>query len=247
MPALTAIMTRVSTIRMASLVCLPTAGKMRSSSDGLGVGEKTKALVRAALTVDAPPAERRRVIVLDADALTSFEDDVCCLARLIRQSGKDVVLTPHDGEFARLFGHAGKNDENQWAGLYPADANLAFARGCSRSNSKLDRARAAAALSGAAVHIERPRYSGRSSARLRQRRRFAAMARHGGLWRCLGGNDGRAFGASHASLRSGLRRRLAAQRRHRHFQPGLIAEDIPENLPPVLQALLSKVFCRPMA
>jgi NAD(P)H-hydrate epimerase len=64
---------------------------------GIGVGQHTKEMVLAAL---ASPA----VVVLDADALTSFAGDQGTLFEAIRSRDAPVVLTPHDGEFARLFG-----------------------------------------------------------------------------------------------------------------------------------------------
>lgn len=64
---------------------------------GAGVGEGTRAMVVTALAAGRPT-------VLDADALTSFADDrPAMFAALSAQ----CVLTPHDGEFARLFDFAG--------------------------------------------------------------------------------------------------------------------------------------------
>ncbi|MBI5119958.1 MAG: NAD(P)H-hydrate dehydratase [Rhodospirillales bacterium] len=60
---------------------------------GLGVGETTRALVGALLKAGLP-------LVLDADALTSFEgkaDD------LFSHLHHPALLTPHEGEFKRLF------------------------------------------------------------------------------------------------------------------------------------------------
>lgn len=60
---------------------------------GAGVGEKTAELVHDV-------AQRDKAVVLDADALTSL------VGRLdvFTQDGIDnIVLTPHDGEFSRLF------------------------------------------------------------------------------------------------------------------------------------------------
>jgi NAD(P)H-hydrate epimerase len=63
---------------------------------GLGVGPATRALVTRVLAGD-------QRCLLDADALSSFADDPAALWNL----GKVPVLTPHDGEFKRLFNFSG--------------------------------------------------------------------------------------------------------------------------------------------
>ncbi|MEZ5839659.1 MAG: NAD(P)H-hydrate dehydratase [Hyphomicrobiales bacterium] len=90
---------------------------------GLGVGEETKALAGAALG-------EGRMVVLDADALTSYAGALAGLAGDIARSA-GAVLTPHAGEFARLF------------------PDLA-------GGSKLERARAAASRAGAVVVLKGP-------------------------------------------------------------------------------------------
>ncbi|MGH6874656.1 MAG: ADP-dependent NAD(P)H-hydrate dehydratase, partial [Aestuariivirgaceae bacterium] len=88
----------------------------------LGVGGETRAKVRAALASGAS-------VVLDADALTSFEASAEELYTAVAElPGRAVVMTPHAGEFARLFKTAGEPD-----------------------TSKVALARQAARLSGAAI------------------------------------------------------------------------------------------------
>jgi ADP-dependent NAD(P)H-hydrate dehydratase / NAD(P)H-hydrate epimerase len=91
----------------------------------LGVAESTVHLVEAALASQA-------TVVLDADGLTSFAGDTDRLFAIIKARGAGVVLTPHEGEFARLF------------------PNLAA------TDSKLERARLAAEQSGAVVILKGP-------------------------------------------------------------------------------------------
>jgi hydroxyethylthiazole kinase-like uncharacterized protein yjeF len=95
---------------------------------GGGVGPQMREQVLAAL---AGP----RAVVLDADALTSFagDDAAALFAAIARREGLPTVLTPHAGEFARLFNTPVHNVEQ---------------------SSKLERARAAAKTSSATLLLK---------------------------------------------------------------------------------------------
>ncbi|WP_020178889.1 bifunctional ADP-dependent NAD(P)H-hydrate dehydratase/NAD(P)H-hydrate epimerase [Methylopila sp. M107] len=71
--------------------------------------------------------------VLDADVFSIFAGRPEELAAAIEDGGGEAVLTPHEGEFARLMGDRVRPDD-----------------------SKLDRARAAAALTGSVVVLKGP-------------------------------------------------------------------------------------------
>jgi len=64
---------------------------------GAGVGEETRARALAMLATGRPT-------LLDADAITSFQDDPSALGRAIVGP---CVMTPHEGEFRRLFDPTG--------------------------------------------------------------------------------------------------------------------------------------------
>ena len=111
-------LSRLLADRRKNAVCLGPA---------MGIGSATRAKVRAALASGA-------AIVLDADALTSFAEASDELFQAIGElPGRAVVMTPHEGEFSRLFkGMAAVAD------------------------SKFERALEAAARSGAVVILKGP-------------------------------------------------------------------------------------------
>ena len=242
--ALTAIMTRVcdNADDLTSLL----ADRRKNTlvmGPGLGVGEKTRALVRAALNAGGKVGTPALAVVLDADALTSFEENAFGLAQMIRWRGGGVALTPHDGEYARLFGRAGQNDQAQWFGLdMPEQVLLSHFDGL-RSKSKLDRARSAAALSGAVVVLKGP------DTVVADPEGLATVAEDLPPWLATAGSGDVLAGITGGLLAQSMPHFEAASAAvwlhgaaARHFGPGLVAEDIPENLPPVLQALFAAGF-----
>lgn len=183
----------------------------------LGVGEGTRRWVEAALEAD-------RATVLDADALTSFEGEPAALRALVA-AGRDrpVVLTPHEGEFKRMFGPW--EDETE---------GLPFAQ----EPSKLRRARGAACHMGSVVVLKGPDTviaapDGR-----------AAINANGSPFLATAGT-GDVLGGMIAGLLAqgmpGYEAACAAVWTHadaaRRFGPGLIAEDLPEVLPAVWRDL----------
>lgn len=96
---------------------------------GNGPGKATKAAVEAA-------AKAKRALVLDADATSSFTGESGKLAKLLKLNRIQGLLTPHDGEFAKLFA----SDSAQIL----------------RIESKIEKVRAAAKLMGVAVLLKGP-------------------------------------------------------------------------------------------
>ena len=173
---------------------------------GLGVGDETRALVDTALKSDA-------AVVLDADALTSFKDDPEALFARLHDR---CVLTPHDGEFDRLF-----------PGLRDA------------ATSKVEAVRTAAARAGCTVLLKGGdtviAQPGGKAAINANAPAFLATAGAGdvlaGFTAGLLAQRMTAFDAATCAV--WLHGAAAAR-----FGPGLIAEDLPEMLPVVLAALL---------
>lgn len=204
---------------------------------GAGVGDATRAMITVA-------AEAGRALVIDADGLTSFADEpvkgdaVACeapgdvdtaeagrtrldrLCALIKAKATPTVLTPHDGEFARLF--KGLND-------------------VAKASSKLERAVAAARHTGAIVVLK-----GADTVIAAPDGR-AVINDNGTPWLATAGSGDVLAGFIAGLLAQGmpcLEAAAAGVWLHgaaaRAFGPGLIAEDLPETLPAVLKRLLEQ-------
>ncbi len=178
---------------------------------GAGVGDRTRDFVVTALSA-------RRNLVLDADALTSFADAPDHLFEAIKAShDPQVVLTPHEGEFPRLF----SDISNKHPG-----------------RSKLERVRAAAERSGAVVLLKGPDTvvaspDGR-----------ATIASNAPPWLATAGAGDVLAGMIAGMLAQGVAAFEAASiavwmhgEAAREAGPGLIAEDLPEVLPAVFRHL----------
>lgn len=174
---------------------------------GLGVGGATTERVLAALRSGAS-------VVLDADALTSFEKEPESLFRAIAGRRRPVVLTPHDGEFGRLF---------------PA---------VSLAGGRLQAARNAAAIAAATIVLKGPDTvvaapGGRAAIADNAPPDLATAGAGDVLAGMIGGLLAQRVPAFEAAAAAVYLHGEAA----RAFGPGLIAEDIPEALPAVLAAI----------
>ena len=190
---------------------------------GCGIGDETRALVHVALN-------GKRTVILDADALTSFADTPVDLFEAIKASSCDVVLTPHGGEFARLFPDLAEKLAE------PPTKGPAY--------SKVDAAREAATRSGATVL-----FKGADTVIATPEGRCtvaAAVYERAAPWLATAGSGDVLAGmiaglAARGELGPGDAATSAAwlhQECGRHLGPGLIAEDIPEAIPTVLKRVL---------
>jgi NAD(P)H-hydrate epimerase len=171
---------------------------------GQGVTERTREFVATAL-------EAGKNCVLDADALTVFAD---APAELFERLHGGCVLTPHDGEFARLFEVAGDKLE--------------------RTRQAARSAGAIILLKGADTVIAAP--DGRAVINDNAPPDLATAGSGDVLSGLIAGLMAQGVAAFEAAAMAAWLHGSAGQ----VAGPGLIAEDLPEVLPDVLRSLKEK-------
>ena len=169
---------------------------------GAGIGAATRVRALAMLESDKPT-------VLDADALTSFQDDHDALDRAIVGP---CVLTPHEGEFKRLFDSVGDK--------------LTRARAAARRSSAI------VVLKGSDTVIVAP--SGAAIINSNAPPTLATAGSGDVLSGMILGLLAQGMDAFPAAAAAVWMHGAAAQ----VFGPGLMAEDLPDLLPGVLRGLL---------
>lgn len=209
---------------------------------GLGTGEREVALVATALAwhlpeglplIDATEAQmaaflkkngHRPSVVLDADALTILSREPDLFAALHDR----CVLTPHAGEFARLFPDIAEKL------AAPAMKGPAY--------SKVDATREAAARAGCVVLFKGPDTviadpQGRCSINSAHYDRAAPWLATAGSGDVLAGFIAGLLVRGFAPMQAAETAAWLHVECARTFGPGLIAEDLPEQLPAVLRTL----------
>jgi len=203
----------------AGLAAMLQDGRLNAVCLGPGLGiARARALVPVALASG-------RGVVLDADALTAFADAPEVLFKGLHP---EVILTPHDGEFARLFPDLAARLGG------PAVTGPAF--------SRVDGVRAAAERAGCTVLLK-----GRDTVIAAPSGTCVvhdATGARAAPWLATAGSGDVLAGIITGLLARGLPPMGAAQaaawlhvQAALTFGPGLIAEDMPEALPTVLRAL----------
>jgi NAD(P)H-hydrate epimerase len=172
---------------------------------GCGVGKETRDLANAVLATKA-------AAVLDADALTSFKDDPTALFKQLREP---CVLTPHDGEFERVFP----------ALLKKSVSRIEAARDAAKT------AKCTVLLKGPDTVIASP--DGRAIVNSHAPATLATAGSGDVLSGLIGGLMAQGVESFEAAAMAVWLHGDAAFR----FGPGLIAEDLPEQIPAVLAAL----------
>jgi len=221
MPEVAAQVTSIMTARIDSAEDLHEALKdSRITTLCLGPG---MGIARAASLLPVALRAKRKT-VLDADALTALSQDPALMALL----HDDCILTPHAGEFARLFPQI--------------SAKLKALAISGPAYSKVDATREAAAAAGCSVL-----YKGLDTVIADKTGRAIlspAYYSRAAPWLATAGSGDVLAGFITGLLARGMPVLVASEMGAylhvecaRSFGPGLIAEDLPEELPKVMRAL----------